>query len=138
MSQPHKPPEVDTWIEEVRLATALNGGVSLAVWMGGCAVELDCARRAWLGPEEMAFDPGYDPGGAGATALRRIYHGLGRACGRRLSIDVLSGASAGGVNGALLSAAMASGRRAAPCAWPCRSGRCAAAASGSSPCRFGR
>src|SRR4051812_12617314 len=28
--------------EEVRLAMALNGGVSLAVWMGGVAVELDC------------------------------------------------------------------------------------------------
>ena len=108
------PEGVDPWFEEVRLAMALNGGVSLAVWMGGCAVELDCARRAWLGPEEMGFDPGYDPGEAGATAVRRVYHGLGHALGRRLSIDVLSGASAGGVNGALLSAAMVTGRRLHP------------------------
>ena len=35
----------DPEVEEVRLAMALNGGVSLAIWMGGCAVELDCARR---------------------------------------------------------------------------------------------
>jgi hypothetical protein len=34
--------------EEVRVAMALNGGVSLAVWMGGCGVELDAARRAHL------------------------------------------------------------------------------------------
>ena len=33
---------------------ALNGGVSLAVWMGGCAVEFDCARRAHLGVETLA------------------------------------------------------------------------------------
>src|SRR3954470_2657013 len=32
--------------EEVRLAMGWNGGVSLAVWMGGVAVELDEARRA--------------------------------------------------------------------------------------------
>ena len=31
--------------EEVRLAMGWNGGVSLAVWMGGVAVELDDARR---------------------------------------------------------------------------------------------
>jgi hypothetical protein len=36
---------VDPDVEEVRVALALNGGVSLAVWMGGCAVELDRARR---------------------------------------------------------------------------------------------
>ena len=34
------------WTDEVRLAMAWNGGVSLAVWMGGAAVELDAARRA--------------------------------------------------------------------------------------------
>src|SRR5438874_2610833 len=44
--------------EEVRLAMALNGGVSLAVWMGGVAVELDCARRAHLGPEPATTTSG--------------------------------------------------------------------------------
>ena len=32
--------------EEVRLALVLNGGVSLAIWMGGVTCELDRARRA--------------------------------------------------------------------------------------------
>lgn len=113
MAESQRAPQVDPGIEEVRLAMALNGGVSLAVWMGGCAVELDCARRAWLGPEELAF-AGYEPGETGATRRRDLYHRLGRACGRRLSIDVLAGASAGGVNGALLSAAMVAGRRLHP------------------------
>jgi predicted acylesterase/phospholipase RssA len=108
MPQQSQSPAVDAYVEEVRVAMALNGGVSLAVWMGGCAVELDCARRARLAPEEMRFD-GFHSG-----EKRRAYHGLCRAFGRRLSIDILSGASAGGVNGALLSATMVSGRRLHP------------------------
>ena len=31
---------------EVRIALVLNGGVSLAVWMGGVTHELDLIRRA--------------------------------------------------------------------------------------------
>ncbi len=81
--------------QEIRIAMALNGGVSLAVWMGGCAVELDRARRAGA--------PGKEP--------PRIYDALCACFGRRLVIDILSGASAGGINGALLSAAMVSGRK---------------------------
>ena len=46
-------------VEEVRVAMALNGGVSLAVWMGGGAVELDCARRAHLGEEPMGPFPAH-------------------------------------------------------------------------------
>jgi predicted acylesterase/phospholipase RssA len=81
-------------VEEVRVAMALNGGVSLAVWMGGCAVELDRARRADGGP----------------NAQRRVYDVLCECFGRRLVLDILTGASAGGINGALLSAAMISGQ----------------------------
>jgi predicted acylesterase/phospholipase RssA len=80
--------------EELRIAMALNGGVSLAVWMGGCAVELDEARRA-------------DPGGNGEG----VYEVLSRCFGRRLVIDILTGASAGGINGALLGAAMVKQRQ---------------------------
>lgn len=42
--------DIGSRTEEVRLAMAWNGGVSLAIWMGG-AVELDTARRARLGPQ---------------------------------------------------------------------------------------
>jgi len=84
--------------EEVRLAMAWNGGVSLAVWMGGVAVELDAARRAHLGAG--AADPG-----------RTIYAALCRALNRILVIDILTGASAGGINGALLGAVITHQRR---------------------------
>lgn len=58
-------------VEEIRVAPALNGGVSLAVWMGGCAVEIDCARRAHLGPESLAHD-GFapSPGETGARSKK--------------------------------------------------------------------
>ena len=75
----------DVEVEDVRVAMALNGGVSLAVWMGGCAVEIDCARRAHLGPgEEIEGAP-----------TRRVYAAICAALGRRLVVDVMSGASAG-------------------------------------------
>jgi patatin-related protein len=70
--------------EEIRFAVAMNGGVSLAVWMGGVTRELDRARRS-----EGAYGE-----------LMRTTHSLAR-------VDVLAGASAGGVNGALLAVAIA-------------------------------
>lgn len=88
---PAQPPP----LREVRVAMALNGGVSLAVWMGGCAVELDRARRA----DEPRGEPA------------RIYDALCQCFERKLVIDILTGASAGGINGALLAAAMVGDRK---------------------------
>ena len=96
-----EPPEVDPIVEEVRLALALNGGVSLAVWMGGCAVELDRARRTRRTPD------GHEPRGG-------LYQALCDAFRRELVIDVMSGTSAGGINGALLAAALAKGQALEP------------------------
>lgn len=96
-STPAKESTVNATTEELRVAIALNGGVSLAVWMGGCAVELDRARRA---------DEGQEP--------HRIYDSLCHCLGRRLVFDVLTGTSAGGINGALLGAAIAKRRKLDP------------------------
>ena len=94
--------EIDPDVEEVRLALALNGGVSLAVWMGGCAVELDRARRTRRTPAgEQPPEP-------------TLYQALCNAFRRELVIDVMSGSSAGGINGALLAGAMAHGRALEP------------------------
>ncbi|MGI8593309.1 MAG: patatin-like protein [Solirubrobacteraceae bacterium] len=93
--------EVDPDVEEVRLALALNGGVSLAVWMGGCAVELDRARRT------HRTQDGEEPMGG-------VYQALCDAFRRELVVDVMSGTSAGGINGALLAAALASGHALEP------------------------
>jgi predicted acylesterase/phospholipase RssA len=111
-----------TSVEEVRVAMALNGGVSLAVWMGGCAVELDAARRAHLGAEDLrvASEPDAASPDAAPSAppppgdARTIYHALCEAFERELVIDLMSGSSAGGINGALLAAAIDGRRRLHP------------------------
>jgi predicted acylesterase/phospholipase RssA len=89
--------------EEIRLALAMNGGVSLAVWMGGCAVELDRARRAGEDDEEKR--------GEGEES---VYDVLADCFGRRLAIDILTGTSAGGINAALLGGAMTHGKELQP------------------------
>lgn len=64
---------------EIRFAVVLNGGVSLAVWMGGVVLELDQLIRQG-GP----------------------YGGLMGLLGVTARADVISGTSAGGINGAAL------------------------------------
>jgi patatin-related protein len=70
--------------EELRLAVVLNGGVSLAVWMGGASLELHRLGQ-----------------GAG------VYGALLALTGCRARIDVIAGTSAGGINGAALALAQA-------------------------------
>ena len=68
--------------EELRLAVVLNGGVSLAIWMGGVAHEIDRLAKATDGRAPMAELLKW----AGSTAR----------------VDVITGTSAGGINGAAL------------------------------------
>ncbi|MFS8104570.1 patatin-like protein [Lentzea alba] len=70
--------------EEIRFAVVLNGGVSLAVWMGGVVLELDRLTRA----TKEGGDPAYH-------ATLDLVGGTARA-------DVITGTSAGGINGAAL------------------------------------
>lgn len=69
--------------EEVRFAVVLNGGVSLAVWMGGVVLELDRLTKAART-------------GSGAYAV------LKQLTGCHARADVITGTSAGGINGAAL------------------------------------
>ena len=89
--------EIDESRYEMRLALVLNGGVSLAVWMGGVTAEIDHMRRAAY-PALTQGDN--DP------VLERWERLLDRF-GVRLVVDVIAGASAGGLNGAVLAAAIA-------------------------------
>jgi hypothetical protein len=89
---------------EIRLALVLNGGVSLAVWMGGVAHELDLARRASAGPNApppKEYDSALSAR-CGELCSRERQH-------RQVVVDVIAGTSAGGLNGALLAMAIASG-----------------------------
>ena len=69
--------------EQVRFAVVLNGGVSLAVWMGGVVLEIDRLTKA-------------PRAGTGAYSI------LKRLTGCHARADVITGTSAGGINGAAL------------------------------------
>jgi predicted acylesterase/phospholipase RssA len=72
--------------QELRIALVMNGGVSLAVWMGGVTLELDRVRRA-----------------------SGVYGDLLELTSTDARVDVIAGASAGGINGAVLALAIARG-----------------------------
>jgi predicted acylesterase/phospholipase RssA len=85
-------------VAELRLALVLNGGVSLAVWMGGVTQELDLLRRA----SNRNIEPSDEE-----REVFEIWREL--TSGRRVVIDVIAGTSAGGLNGVLLATAIARG-----------------------------
>ncbi len=72
--------------KELRLALGMRGGVSLAIWIGGACAEIDRLRRADTDPvdfwPELLAVSDYD----------------------RAIVDVIAGASAGGLNGVLYAA----------------------------------
>ena len=70
--------------EELRIALAMTGGVSLAVWIGGVANEVNRLRL-----RDSSWGPLLD------------------VLDQDVVVDLVSGTSAGGLNGALLGAAMA-------------------------------
>ena len=76
--------------KELRLALAMRGGVSLAVWIGGAVSEIDLIRRGR--PGDDAADDFWSQVLRGATDYDRV------------AVDVLAGASAGGLNGVLYAA----------------------------------
>jgi predicted acylesterase/phospholipase RssA len=76
---------------QLRVALSMRGGVSLAVWIGGATQEIDRVRQA-------AHHP---------TRDNRFHTQLlSLAAYESVSIDVITGASAGGLNGVLLAWAM--------------------------------
>ncbi|GAA5182690.1 patatin-like protein [Rugosimonospora acidiphila] len=91
-----------TTTQELRLAIVLTGGVSLAVWMGGVCREIDLLNQA--------SDPGGQEPADRTEDVRTVcdlYRRLLNLLDVRVSLDVLSGTSAGGINAALLGLANA-------------------------------
>ncbi|OXM46926.1 patatin-like protein [Amycolatopsis alba] len=78
------------WPQEIRLAMTMVGGASLAVWMGGVATETSHLLQASRTPE--AEGP---------------YRALLDLLNVTVSLDVLTGTSAGGINAACLGLAEA-------------------------------
>lgn len=75
---------------ELRIAPVMTGGTSLAVWMGGVTTELYALYRA--------------PTEASSTGV--TYAALLDLAGTSPVVDVVTGTSAGGLNGTLLAAAV--------------------------------
>ncbi|WP_052509327.1 hypothetical protein [Kitasatospora griseola] len=101
--------------EEVRLALVMNGGVSLAVRMGGVTHELDLLHRASADEPDESLSPS-------ERTVAEIWRQITDATGAnaRVVIDIVSGTSAGGLNGLLRAPRSAVARNWAGCA---RSGR---------------
>ncbi len=98
--------------QKLRLAVAMSGGVSLAVWMGGVAREINLLtqasdlRRRDEG-EVPVPRPAAPPDDSLAIRVRGLYGQLLDLVDVTASVDVLSGTSAGGVNAAVLGLANA-------------------------------
>jgi hypothetical protein len=71
---------------ELRLALAMRGGVSLAVWIGGACAEIDALRRAASGPQRsevlawLAGEAIEEPSESDRDGAR-MYQALARAAG---------------------------------------------------------
>ena len=84
---------------ELRLAVVFTGGVSLAIWMGGMAREINlllAASRVRRGADVA------EPGSAPSRVVRERYAALLDLLNLDCSLDILSGTSAGGINAAIL------------------------------------
>lgn len=116
---PAAPPR-PTASQEIRLALVLYGGVSLAIYINGIVQEfLELVSATAPGAPPPAAD---SPG----AVYRRLGQLLGWARGpdfgvpaeapvtTRFVVDVVSGTSAGGINGIFLAKALATGRSMAP------------------------
>jgi patatin-related protein len=103
---------------EIRFAVVMYGGVSLAIYMNGIAQELlhlvrSTARKGWEDDDvcQFRFDEKH------LTGTEKVYRRLAdkltpgtNTNGVRFIVDILSGTSAGGINGIFLAKALAKGQ----------------------------
>ncbi len=101
--------------KELRLALVCYGGISLAVYMHGVTKEIWYATRA-----SRAFHDGSAPGSNGVGGAEAVYQRLLSTLARTRELklwlipDIISGASAGGINGVFLAQAITSGQSLEP------------------------
>lgn len=92
------PPE-----RELRLALVCYGGVSLAVYMHGITREIHHLVRA-----SRDYQQGREARGDDTQAIYRdLLSEIGKQVNLRVLVDVIAGASAGGINGIMLARALA-------------------------------
>ena len=96
--QPAGPDNLSQPAAELRLAVAFTGGVSLAVWMGGMAREMNLLLSASRWRQGESVPDTSDQG----RKVRALYADLLELLNVDFSIDVISGTSAGGINAVIL------------------------------------
>lgn len=113
--------------QEMRFGVVLYGGVSLAIYINGVVQELLHLVRATAPASPTAANPTEALLGPGQlTSTEGVYRELGQLVGRsessavapspddpiltRFIVDMLSGSSAGGINGVFLAKALANGQ----------------------------
>jgi patatin-related protein len=97
-----KPSGVTELTQELRLATTITGGVSLAIWMAGVVRELNLLAQA---SEWRRSGKEFPPQGtltAEAAAALGLYRDLIELLDLVVDVDLMSGTSAGGIGAALL------------------------------------
>ncbi|WP_380879915.1 hypothetical protein ACFB49_19700 [Sphingomonas sp. DBB INV C78] len=97
--------------KELRLALVCYGGISLAVYMHGITLEVWRLARA-----SRAFHSGEPCAGGSESVYRDLLETIERETGIRVRVlvDIVAGASAGGINGVFLGQAIASGQSLEP------------------------
>lgn len=93
--------------KELRLALICYGGISLAVYMHGITKEVWRLARA-----SQTLHSSKRPGGGSQGVYGMLLEEIRNSAGTRLSVlvDIIAGASAGGINGVFLAQAIATGQ----------------------------
>src|ERR1700761_9147717 len=101
-AMPFEPSRPTQLTQELRLATTMTGGVSLAIWMAGVVREINLLAQAsqWRRRQGALLDDSQLTKGS-AESLR-LYAELIDLLDTVVDVDVLSGTSAGGIGAALL------------------------------------
>ena len=104
-----RPTQVTELTQELRLATTMTGGVSLAIWMAGVAREINLLAQAsqWR-RSGKDFPLNSELSDESADSLK-LYRKLIDLLDMVVDVDVLSGTSAGGINAALLASSRVTG-----------------------------
>jgi patatin-related protein len=97
--------------KELRLALICYGGISLAVYMHGITKEVWRLARA-----SRAFHAGEAAAAGSESVYLRLIEAIARECRLdvRVLVDILAGASAGGINAIFLAEAIGTGRSLEP------------------------
>lgn len=95
--------------QELRLATTMTGGVSLAIWMAGVAREINLLTQASQWRRQGGAFPADSGLSKESAASLQLYAGLIDLLDLVVDVDILSGTSAGGINAALLASSRVTG-----------------------------